>query len=55
MVATRSSVVTVNRILGANSKFTGENKVSGSVNAGKASSARECPKHWNLIITFKFL
>ena len=55
MVATRSSTVTVNRISGANSKFTDENKVSGSVNAGKTSSTRECPKHWNLIITVKFL
>lgn len=40
MTATRNSMVRVNRILGVNSKFTVENKVSGSVNTVKISSAR---------------
>lgn len=46
--------MTVKRVLDAKSKLTGENKVSGSANAGKTSSARECPKHLNLIVTVKF-
>lgn len=55
LVTTQSSAVTVSRILGANSKFTGVNKVSGSASFGKTSSAREHPKDWNLILTVKFL